>query len=89
MRSRPPTGSRPINETEWSDDHRFIKDDLNLRETDSVYIDPNDNVWVYHPNDGTWTNEGYAGDYTGPGRHSRPRGFVARIRPVALQVEPE
>ena len=59
--------------TEWSDDHRFIKDDLDLPGRDSVYIDPDDNVWVYHPHDGTWTNEGYAGDYTGPGRPGRSR----------------
>jgi hypothetical protein len=73
MAPRLPPGSKPIDETDWSADHRSIKDDLNLSGRDSVYIDPDGNVWVYHPSDHIWSNEGYAGDYTGSGQPSRPR----------------
>jgi hypothetical protein len=46
---------------------------LGLGGRDSVFIDPDGNVWVQRP-DGSWSNEGPASDYTGSGKASGRRG---------------
>jgi hypothetical protein len=71
--SRPPPGSRGIDETPWAGDHREIKEGVGAGARDNVRIDPRGNVWVQNP-DGTWTNHGPATDYTGSGRPSGRRG---------------
>jgi RHS repeat-associated protein len=71
--NRPPPGSVPISDNPWSGDHGGIKGALGLGGKDSVFIDPDGNVWVQHP-DGTWSNEGPASDYTGSGKASGKRG---------------
>jgi RHS repeat-associated protein len=70
---RCPTGSKPINETDWSGDHDKIKKGINAGATDNTQIDPNDNVWGQNP-DGSWTNYGPAGMYTGSGNPSGRKG---------------
>lgn len=71
--NRPPPGSVPISGSPWSGDHGGIKGALGLGGRDSVFIDPEGNVWIQHP-DGTWSNEGPASDYTGSGKASGRRG---------------
>lgn len=71
--AKPPTGSKPIDETPWSGDHKPIKDGVGAGPDDSTKIDPDDNVWVENP-DGSWTNHGNAGDYTGSGSASGQKG---------------
>ena len=71
--NRPPLGSMPIGGSPWSGDHGGIKGALGLGGSDSVFIDPEGNVWVQHP-DGSWSNEGPASDYTGSGKASGRRG---------------
>jgi RHS repeat-associated protein len=71
--NRPPPGSVPISDSPWSGDHGGIKDALGLGGRDSVFIDPQGNVWVQHP-DGSWSNEGPASSYTGSGKASGRRG---------------
>ena len=70
---RPPPGSVPISGSPWSGDHGRIKGALGLGGRDSVFIDPDGNVWAQHA-DGSWSNEGSAGDYTGSGKASGRRG---------------
>jgi hypothetical protein len=72
-RGRPPTGSLPIDETDWSGDHDTIKRAINVRGTDRVSIDLEGNVWAENP-DGTWTNHGAATDYTASGKAKGRRG---------------
>lgn len=75
-RNRPPIGSLPIDQTEWSGDHYQIKRAINARAQDRVYIDLKGEIWAENP-DGRWTNHGPATDYTGSGkargRHSKNR----------------
>jgi len=71
--NRPPPGSKPINETEWSGDHQGIKGSIGAGPEDKVKIDPNGHVWGQEP-DGTWTDHGPAKDYTGSGRASGHKG---------------
>ncbi len=71
--NRPPPGSVPISGSPWSGDHGGIKGALGLGGRDSVFIDPQGNVWVQRP-DGSWSNEGPASDYTGSGKASGRRG---------------
>ena len=71
--SNPPPGSKPIDETPWSGDHKDIKDGILAGPKDNVKIDPNGNVWGQNP-DGSWTNHGSAGNYTGSGKPSGRRG---------------
>jgi RHS repeat-associated protein len=71
--SRPPPGSVPISASPWSGDHGGIKGALGLGGRDSVFIDPEGNVWAEQP-DGSWSNEGPASDYTGSGKASGRRG---------------
>jgi RHS repeat-associated protein len=71
--NRPPPGSVPISGSPWSGDHGGIKDALGLGGRDSVFIDPQGNVWVQRP-DGSWSNEGPASSYTGSGKASGRRG---------------
>jgi hypothetical protein len=66
-RDRPPTGSLPIDQTEWSGIHDRIKRAINARGADKVSIDLEGNIWAENP-DGTWTNHGAATDYTGSGK---------------------
>jgi hypothetical protein len=63
-RINPPAGSRPIDETPWSGDHRAIKDGIGAEPSDSVRISPDGDVWGEN-SDGSWSNHGPAGDYTG------------------------
>ncbi len=71
--ARPPTGSLPIDQTEWSGDHREIKRGVNADPGTSTYIDPNDNVWTENP-DGTWTNHGAASSYVSSGKSKGRQG---------------
>jgi uncharacterized protein RhaS with RHS repeats len=70
---RPPTGSKPIDQTPWSGDHRDIKHGVGAGAADHVSIAPNGDVWVQNP-DGSWTNYGPASDYTGSGKASGRKG---------------
>jgi hypothetical protein len=71
--SRPPAGSRPINETDWSGDHTEIKRAAGAQPNDSVKISPTGDVWVQKP-DGSWENHGSADTFTGSGRPDGRRG---------------
>jgi hypothetical protein len=73
QRTRPPRGSLPIDESEWSGDHEMIKRSIDAGPTDNVRIDPGGNVWAQNSN-GTWTEHGPASDYTGSGRPTGRRG---------------
>jgi hypothetical protein len=68
--SRPPPGSRPIDQTEWSPNHREIKDAIGAKANDHVRISPDGEVWTQNPN-GRWTNHGPAQSYINPGRPGR------------------
>ncbi|MET1257469.1 RHS repeat domain-containing protein, partial [Aliikangiella maris] len=68
-----PTGSLPIDRTEWSGDHQDIKHGIGAGAADHTRIDRDGNVWLQNP-DGSWSNFGYAGDYTGSGKPSGRRG---------------
>ena len=74
---KPPVGSKPINETEWSGDHKAIKSGIVAGSTDDVRISPDGDVWSQNP-DGTWTNYGPASSMTGSGRASGRRGKDGR-----------
>jgi hypothetical protein len=58
-KNRPPAGSKPIDQTDWSGDHRVIKDAIGATPSDDVIISPSGDVWAQNP-DGTWTNHGPA-----------------------------
>jgi hypothetical protein len=70
---RPPAGSRPINQTDWSGDHRGIKAAVGALPDDDVRISPTGEVWAQKP-DGSWENHGPADSYTGSGNPSGRRG---------------
>jgi len=70
---RPPAGSRPINQTDWSGDHTGIKKAVGAEASDDVRISPTGEVWVQKP-DGSWENHGPADAYTGSGGPSGRRG---------------
>ena len=70
---RPPAGSRGIDQTPWSGDHKQIKNAVGAQAPDSVRISPDGDVWAENP-DGTWTNHGPAGNFTGSGNASGRRG---------------
>jgi RHS repeat-associated protein len=72
-RAKPPAGSKPIDQTPWSGDHKPIKEGIRARPDDNVKIDPQGNVWGEN-SDGSWSNHGPAGDFTGSGRPSGQRG---------------
>jgi hypothetical protein len=71
--SRPPAGSRPIDQTDWSGDHTEIKDAVCAEANDDVRISPTGEVWAQKP-DGSWENHGPAESYTGSGKPSGRRG---------------
>jgi hypothetical protein len=71
--SKPPPGSKPIDQTKWSGDHAAIKGQIGLGPRDKTSIDPNGNVWGQNP-DGSWENYGPATDYTGSGKAQGRRG---------------
>lgn len=70
---RPPTGSRPIDQTDWSGDHQEIKRGIGAGPKDKVYISPGGNVIGQNP-DGTYSDHGPAGGYTESGESSGRRG---------------
>ena len=70
---RPPPGSRPISQTEWSGDHQAIKEAIGAGPADSTKIDPDGNVWGQNEA-GTWTNHGPAETFTGSGKPSGRQG---------------
>jgi hypothetical protein len=70
---RPPAGSRSINQTPWSGDHRDIKRAVGADPDDDVRISPTGEVWAQNP-DGSWTNHGAAETFTGSGKPSGRRG---------------
>jgi hypothetical protein len=71
--NRPPAGSRPINQTDWSGDHGEIKQGVGAQGDDDVRISPTGEVWAKKP-DGSWENHGDAKTFTGSGRPSGRRG---------------
>jgi hypothetical protein len=71
--SRPPAGSRPIDQTDWSGDHTEIKQAVRAQGNADVRISPTGEVWAQKP-DGSWENHGPAADYTGSGKPSGRRG---------------
>jgi RHS repeat-associated protein len=77
--SKPPSGSRPIDQTEWSGDHQDIKRGVGAGPADNVKISPEGEVWVEEP-DGSWTNHGSAADYTQSGRPSGRTGRDRELR---------
>jgi hypothetical protein len=70
---RPPAGSRPINQTDWSGDHTDIKEAVGAQPDDDVRISPTGDVWAQKP-DGSWENHGDVGTFTGSGKPSGRRG---------------
>jgi hypothetical protein len=70
---RPPAGSRPIDQTPWSGDHKEIKKGAGAEPDDDVRISPDGEVWKQHP-DGSWSNHGPAESFTGSGKPSGRRG---------------
>lgn len=78
-RDRPPTGSRPIDETAWSGDHQRIKGEVGAGPADNVVISPDDHIWVENP-DGSFTDYGPASDYTNSGKPSGRRGKDRKCR---------
>ncbi|MDR2549860.1 MAG: RHS domain-containing protein [Desulfobulbus sp.] len=70
---RPPGGSKPIDQTPWSGNHKEIKNSIGLKPTDNVKISPDGHVWVEN-SDGSWTDHGEDGDYTGSGEADGRRG---------------
>jgi RHS repeat-associated protein len=77
--TRPPSDAKSINETEWSGDHKDIKEGVQAGPTDDVRIEPDGGIWVKQP-DGSWTGpdeNGYADQYTGSGN---PSGRTGRDR---------
>ena len=72
-RSKPPAGSKPINQTPWSGDHDEIKSGIRAKGKDNVRISSNGDVWGENQ-DGSWTNHGSAGNYTGSGQPSGQKG---------------
>ena len=75
-RDRPPTGSLPISQTEWSGNHGEIKKSIGVSPTTNVTIDSSGNVWAENK-DGTWTNHNAAAAHTASGR---PKGRKGRDR---------
>jgi hypothetical protein len=71
--SRPPAGSRPIDQTDWSGDHTEIKQAVGAQGNDDVRISPSGEVWAQKP-DGSWENHGPADTFTGSGKPSGRRG---------------
>jgi len=43
--NKPPRGSKPIDETDWSGDHKGIKDGIGAGPADDVKISPDGHVW--------------------------------------------
>jgi RHS repeat-associated protein len=78
-RARPPTGSRPIDQTPWSGDHQGIKGEVGAGPADNVVISPDGHVWVENP-DGSFTDHGPASDYTNSGKPSGRRGKDRKCR---------
>jgi RHS repeat-associated protein len=70
---RPPPGSKTIDKTPWSGDHKDIKGGIGAGPADNVKISPSGDVWGENP-DGSWTNHGPAGNFTGSGQPSGRRG---------------
>ena len=71
---KPPTGSKPIDQTNWSGDHRDIKSGVGAGPRDKVYVAPDNGVWVQNP-DGSWRDTGSrASDHTGSGESSGRTG---------------
>ena len=70
---RLPTGALPLDESEWSGDHRAIKWGMEADPSDNVFNDPDGNAWLENP-DGTFTNCGSAADFTGSGKAQGRRG---------------
>jgi RHS repeat-associated protein len=75
--SSPPSGSKPIDQTDWSGNHGEIKDSIGSGGKDKTRIDPEGNVWGENP-DGTWTNHGPAANHTSSGRPEGRRGSDRR-----------
>jgi len=73
---RPPPGSKPIDETRWSGDHRAIKKSLGARPRDNIKISPDGDVWGENP-DGSWTHHGPADLFIGS---DKPQGRKVRDR---------
>jgi hypothetical protein len=70
---RLPTGSLPLNKTDWTGDHTEIKDNIGAGPTVGVFIDPEGNAWSENP-DGTWTNHRSVAALTAAGRPKGRRG---------------
>ncbi len=75
-RPKPPPGSRPINETDWSGDHRDLKKPGGAGPADNTRISPQGDIWIENPN-GTWTNWGPAGNAS---RSGKAKGRTGRDR---------
>jgi len=73
---RPPN-SKPIDQTEWSENHNEIKGGSGAGPADNVRITPSGEVWVQRPG-GRWENTGNASDMIGgdsaEGKRGRDRG---------------
>ncbi|MCY1465737.1 hypothetical protein D9M71_839250 [compost metagenome] len=68
-----PSGSKGIDKTDWSGDHRDIKKGVGAGPADKVFISPSGDVWVETP-EGKYINSGPASDYTGSGKPSGQKG---------------
>ncbi|MEO1211831.1 MAG: RHS repeat-associated core domain-containing protein, partial [Cyanobacteria bacterium J06638_20] len=67
LRNKPPGGSKPIDQTEWSGQHREIKAGAGAGAATSTRIDRGGNLWVQESG-GQWENRGPVADYTAAGR---------------------
>ncbi len=79
-RDKPPPGSKPIDQTQWSGDHQEIKRGIGAKGADDVRISPDGDVWAKKP-DGSWTNHNAAGAYTESGTPSGRTGAERDSRP--------
>jgi hypothetical protein len=83
QRSKPPPGSRPINQTPWAGDHGKIKEAIGSEPDDDVSIAPDGTVWGENP-DGSWTNHGPAENFI---EGSRPDGRRGKDRDQRRQQQ--
>ena len=75
-RRRLPTGSLPLDQTQWSGDHEILKAGICARATDNVFIDLDGNAWLENP-DGTFGNCGEAQSYI---NSNAPKGRSGKDR---------
>lgn len=75
IRAKPPGGSKPIDQTDWSGQHREIKNGAGAGAATSTRIDRGGNLWV-QGSGGKWEHRGPVSDYTAAGRPLGRKGIA-------------